>query len=268
MSFYFSHSHVFCVNCLLDSDAEAAPRARAPARKRQTISDEEDDDGVAMSDGDDARPPPKASTKAAEAATLNSAKVLVIKADGVAPVALTDAKIAFEIEAVLRARWDQVEQLSTKMVRETLEKKLGVDMLDKKEFIKSTVESLMAKLEDEDANGGVCRTMEDKADRKAGAPKKQLLNRMPLLVSRASRSGTCLLQLEDTELDVSGDIGAIGRLKVENFDLTFDIKGSVYRGDIMPTTTLLLVGIGPTSAKVEGGMCIIFHFCPSHYLLV
>ncbi len=43
-----------------------------------------------------------------------------------------------------------LEQLSAKMVRETLEKKLGSDMSHRKEFIKATIQDLLERIDAEE----------------------------------------------------------------------------------------------------------------------
>jgi Mg-chelatase subunit ChlI len=45
---------------------------------------------------------------------------------------------------------------------------------------------------------------------------------------------------------------AIGRIKVDDDAVAFDIKGNVYRGDALPTATMLLVSIGAKAARVDG----------------
>lgn len=70
---------------------------------------------------------------------------------------------------------------------------------------------------------------------------------------------TMLVQLEDSKMDLTGDIGAIGRLHIRNKKgVMLDIKGQQYTGEIVPCGTFLVVGIGPTEAKVES---IMSDFC-------
>lgn len=70
---------------------------------------------------------------------------------------------------------------------------------------------------------------------------------------------TMLVQLEDNKMDLTGDVGAIGRLHTrKEKGVMLDIKGQQYTGEIVPCGTFLVVGIGPTEAKVES---IMSDFC-------
>jgi hypothetical protein len=53
-------------------------------------------------------------------------------------------------------------------------------------------------------------------------------------------------------MSVAGDMGAIGRLTViPNEGVILDLKGHQYAGNIIPCATLMVVGFGPTEAKVR-----------------
>jgi hypothetical protein len=64
-----------------------------------------------------------------------------------------------------------------------------------------------------------------------------------------------LVQIEDPHLDLSGDIGAIGRLSElpggAGDGFVLDLKGHQYGGTIVPSSTFLVVGFGNKEAKIE-----------------
>eukprot|EP00271_Cylindrocystis_brebissonii_P017499 TRINITY_DN4575_c0_g1_i1.p1 TRINITY_DN4575_c0_g1~~TRINITY_DN4575_c0_g1_i1.p1 ORF type:complete len:649 (+),score=235.30 TRINITY_DN4575_c0_g1_i1:214-2160(+) len=86
---------------------------------------------------------------------------------------------------------------------------------------------------------------------------------LPLvLAEKIIRSKVLVECAEDDQLDLSGDAGAVGRVLVRpakdkgqgGEQLFFDLKGSVYRAIILPTTTFLVVNVGQSEAKVEAIM--------------
>eukprot|EP00752_Nemacystus_decipiens_P004506 g4114.t1 len=96
-----------------------------------------------------------------------------------------------------------------------------------------------------------------KAETKA-RPKEQL-DEVPLTISSAvckDTKASLLAHIRDETLNFAGDTGAIGRIAVESKKkgrgLTFDLKGQQFRGQIVPSATVLVVGVGRTEAKVEG----------------
>lgn len=71
-------------------------------------------------------------------------------------------------------------------------------------------------------------------------------------VRGGARSGrvTALVQVEDPNFDLSGDIGAIGRLvamppsaAAGGPQLILDLKGHQYAGVVAPCATMLVVGV-------------------------
>ncbi|DBA02842.1 TPA: hypothetical protein N0F65_006632 [Lagenidium giganteum] len=83
---------------------------------------------------------------------------------------------------------------------------------------------------------------------------------MPLVMSTSlPKASTLLVQLEDSKLDLSGDVGAIGRFhSQDDGGVVLDIKGHQYIGEIVPCGTFMVVGIGATEAKVEN---MVTDFC-------
>jgi hypothetical protein len=88
----------------------------------------------------------------------------------------------------------------------------------------------------------------------AKAPTK-LASSLPLTVARrsaAAASRTVLVQVEDAKFDLSGDVGAIGRLTtLPNEGLVLDLKGMQYAGTIVPSCSLAVVGFSGGEARIE-----------------
>lgn len=90
--------------------------------------------------------------------------------------------------------------------------------------------------------------------------KAKLASSMPLTLPRTLKRGrTMLVQIEDPHFDLSGDIGAIGRLtaidgrrgSLRNSGIVLDLKGHQFSGTIIPSSSFLVVGFGGKEAKVE-----------------
>jgi hypothetical protein len=61
-----------------------------------------------------------------------------------------------------------------------------------------------------------------------------------------------LVQVEDPKFDLSGDVGAIGRLTtLPNEGLVLDLKGMQYAGTIIPCCSLAVVGMTGGEARIE-----------------
>ena len=110
---------------------------------------------------------------------------------------------------------------------------------------------------------------EDAAEGGARKSKSRALaTRLPLTIAPKVRRTTLLLESGDPSLDLSGDFGCIGRLGVNakkpkaapsadpdaderQGAVTLDLKGRVYQGDIVPCSTVCLVSVDGSRAKVE-----------------
>eukprot|EP00899_Mesostigma_viride_P022383 jgi/Mesvir1/3329/Mv13714-RA.1 len=88
------------------------------------------------------------------------------------------------------------------------------------------------------------------------------VSEMPLLLPEKVDTGKVLVEVKDTDgaLDLSGDAGAVGRVRVEKQaggapDKIFvDLKGVLYLAEIVPSTSFMVVSLGATEAKVESIM--------------
>lgn len=75
-------------------------------------------------------------------------------------------------------------------------------------------------------------------------------NRLPLVVAPRLDESLVLLQSEGAELDLSGDVGAVGRVKVEGGELYMDLKGVLYRGVVGECNSMCVVNVGEDEARV------------------
>lgn len=73
---------------------------------------------------------------------------------------------------------------------------------------------------------------------------------LPLTVAPKLINSLVLVQGSDDGLDLSGDIGAVGRVKLEEGNLFLDIKGVVYRANSYDCNTLCMVNVGDEEAKI------------------
>ncbi|CAN0170440.1 unnamed protein product [Ectocarpus sp. 12 AP-2014] len=98
-----------------------------------------------------------------------------------------------------------------------------------------------------------------KGGERGGKQQKEKLDEVPLIIPPAvckDAKASLLVHLRDEGLNFAGDTGAIGRISVggkkKDRGLTFDLKGQQFSGQIIPSATVMVVGIGKTEAKVEG----------------
>ncbi|CAM9514119.1 unnamed protein product, partial [Scytosiphon promiscuus] len=108
------------------------------------------------------------------------------------------------------------------------------------------------------AGGGVKEEAKAKGDGGSKRPKEQL-DDVPLMIPQAvcrDTKASLLVHLRDEALNFAGDTGAVGRIAVagkkKGRGLTFDLKGQQFSGQIIPSATIMVVGVGRTEAKVEG----------------
>jgi hypothetical protein len=75
-------------------------------------------------------------------------------------------------------------------------------------------------------------------------------NSMPLVVAPKLDDGLVLVQAQSTALDLSGDVGAVGRVLVGKDGLSLDVKGTLYSCDLQDTNTVCVVTVGDDEAKI------------------
>eukprot|EP01138_Halocafeteria_seosinensis_P010369 gb/GECG01010587.1/.p1 GENE.gb/GECG01010587.1/~~gb/GECG01010587.1/.p1 ORF type:complete len:444 (+),score=87.49 gb/GECG01010587.1/:1-1332(+) len=88
------------------------------------------------------------------------------------------------------------------------------------------------------------------------ASSKQLASSLPLTVAPgvAKKTRTTMLVQVDCDkdlLDISGDVGSIGRMSTTDKGIILDLQGHRYAGTIVPSLAHMVVGITPKEAKVE-----------------
>uniref|UniRef100_A0A453NB46 DNA-binding protein BIN4 n=1 Tax=Aegilops tauschii subsp. strangulata TaxID=200361 RepID=A0A453NB46_AEGTS len=83
--------------------------------------------------------------------------------------------------------------------------------------------------------------------------------RLPLTIADKVQRSKALVECDGDSIDLSGDIGAVGRIVISNgptgnHDLLLDLKGTVYKSTIVPSRTFCVVSVGQTEAKIEAIM--------------
>lgn len=80
----------------------------------------------------------------------------------------------------------------------------------------------------------------------SAAPKDSL----PLVFAPKLEESLVLVQGDDDALDLSGDIGAVGRMKIDKDKLFMDIKGVLYSAHTYSTNTMCIVSMGEDEARI------------------
>ncbi|KAL5568073.1 hypothetical protein UlMin_024648 [Ulmus minor] len=107
-------------------------------------------------------------------------------------------------------------------------------------------------------NGGDAEVMEEEASDKHIEPKVSS-SMLPLMLSDKVHRTKALVECEGDSIDLSGDMGAVGRVMIsnstsENHDLLLDLKGTIYKTTIVPSRTFCVVSFGQSEAKIEAIM--------------
>ncbi|KAL0738562.1 hypothetical protein Bca4012_014772 [Brassica carinata] len=81
-------------------------------------------------------------------------------------------------------------------------------------------------------------------------------SRLPLVLSEKVNRTKVLVECEGDSIDLSGDMGAVGRVVVSdtNEDVYLDLKGTIYKSTIVPSRTFCIVNVGQSEAKIEAIM--------------
>lgn len=78
---------------------------------------------------------------------------------------------------------------------------------------------------------------------------------LPLVLPEKVQRSKALVECEDESIDLSGDVGAVGRVVItDNQDMLLDLKGTIYRTTIVPSRTFCVVSFGQSEAKIEAIM--------------
>lgn len=84
-------------------------------------------------------------------------------------------------------------------------------------------------------------------------------SRLPLVLSEKVQRTKALVECEGDSIDLSGDVGAVGRLMISDspsgdHHMFLDLKGTIYKTTIVPSQTFCVVSFGPSEAKIEAIM--------------
>lgn len=98
--------------------------------------------------------------------------------------------------------------------------------------------------------GGQTRADGGEAPAKAKQKRTGVRSSMPLVVAPKLDTGLVLVQARSAALDLSGDVGAVGRVRVGAAGLGLDVKGTLYSCELHATNMVCVVSVGDDEAKV------------------
>lgn len=102
----------------------------------------------------------------------------------------------------------------------------------------------------------------EKGSETAGS-KKTVNNILPVILKSSALDKTLLCEVDDQDLQFSGDSGAIGRFFCDSDAIRLDLKGRQYSGTLTSGPTVLIINISNNqTAKVE---TITNEFCHLHF---
>ncbi|CAH8317412.1 unnamed protein product [Eruca vesicaria subsp. sativa] len=118
---------------------------------------------------------------------------------------------------------------------------------------KENSEQEILKTEDKDTDATVA---EEVTKDKNVKPSSGSSSRLPLVLSEKVNRTKVLVECEGDSIDLSGDMGAVGRVVVSdtNEDVYLDLKGTIYKSTIVPSRTFCIVNVGQSEAKIEAIM--------------
>ncbi|XP_009361236.2 DNA-binding protein BIN4 [Pyrus x bretschneideri] len=84
-------------------------------------------------------------------------------------------------------------------------------------------------------------------------------SRLPLVLSEKVQRSKALVECEGESIDLSGDMGAVGRVIISDSksadpEMYLDLKGTIYKTTIVPSRTFCVVSFGQSEAKIEAIM--------------
>ncbi|KAK2635009.1 hypothetical protein Ddye_029801 [Dipteronia dyeriana] len=82
---------------------------------------------------------------------------------------------------------------------------------------------------------------------------------LPLVLSEKVQRTKALVECEGESIDLSGDMGAVGRTVIPDtangsHEMYLDLKGTIYKTTIVPSRTFCVVSFGQSEAKIEAIM--------------
>ncbi|AED93338.1 double-stranded DNA binding protein [Arabidopsis thaliana] len=123
------------------------------------------------------------------------------------------------------------------------------------DFSKGTQRFLYHADKDKDTDTDTIIAEEVTTDQKI-KPSSGSSSRLPLVLSEKVNRTKVLVECEGDSIDLSGDMGAVGRVVVSDTtgDMYLDLKGTIYKSTIIPSRTFCVVNVGQTEAKIEAIM--------------
>ncbi|KAG0471972.1 hypothetical protein HPP92_016518 [Vanilla planifolia] len=105
-------------------------------------------------------------------------------------------------------------------------------------------------------------TLEDEAadeDTRGKLAAPLVSSRLPIVLPEKVQRSKALVECDGDSIDLSGDVGAVGRIIVSNnssgkHQMLLDLKGTIYRSTIVPSRTFCIVSVGQSEAKIEAIM--------------
>lgn len=93
---------------------------------------------------------------------------------------------------------------------------------------------------------------------------------LPLVLSEKVHRTKALVECEKDSIDLSGDMGAVGRVVVSDSrsghsEMCLDLKGTIYKTTIVPSRTFCVVSFGQSEAKIEAIMNDFIQLKPETY---
>ncbi|MED6122118.1 hypothetical protein PIB30_036823 [Stylosanthes scabra] len=84
-------------------------------------------------------------------------------------------------------------------------------------------------------------------------------SRLPLMLPEKVHRTKALIECQGDSIDLSGDVGAVGRVIVSDSasrdqEIHLDLKGTIYKASIVPCRTFCVVSFGQSEAKIEAIM--------------
>ncbi|KAK2390914.1 double-stranded DNA binding protein [Trifolium repens] len=82
---------------------------------------------------------------------------------------------------------------------------------------------------------------------------------LPLVLSEKVHRTKALIECQGDSIDLSGDMGAVGRIIISDSpsgdqEMSLDLKGTIYKTSIVPCQTFCVVSFGQSEAKIEAIM--------------
>ncbi|KAH1112691.1 hypothetical protein GLYMA_04G225700v4 [Glycine max] len=107
---------------------------------------------------------------------------------------------------------------------------------------------------------GDLKVEEEETCEKPAEPNLQVSSaRLPLMLSEKVQRTKALIECQGDSIDLSGDMGAVGRIIISDSpsgdqEMCLDLKGTIYKTSIVPCRTFCVVSFGQSEAKVEAIM--------------